>query len=128
MSLNTHRSALSLILNISNSDEMLIKRFLKGVFRDRPSFPKYTDTWDPSLVLQHLKQCFPLDSLSLDQLTKKLATLLISASGHRINTLSKIRVKNIVHITDRMDIYFTDILKTSSHRRSQPVLKLNFFF
>lgn len=126
-SINTYKSALTLILDISNSDEILIKRFLKGVFRDRPSFPKYTETWDPSIVLQYLKQWYPLENITLEQLTKKLATLLILASGHRINTLSKISIDNISKKSDGVYIYFTDFLKTSSYSRAQPILKLRVF-
>lgn len=126
-SLNSHRSALGLILNISSDDNLLIKRFLKGVFRDRPSFPKYTSTWDPFIVLQYIKQWYPLDLLSLEQLTKKTATLLVLASGHRINTLSKIHIDNIIYSSNSINIYFTDILKTSSHNREQPVLKFTLF-
>lgn len=125
--LNTHKSALALILDISNTDELIIKRFLKGVFRERPSFPRYNETWDPFVVLNLIKKWYPLEELSLEKLVKKLVVLLVLASGQRVQTISKINLKNIKIKEDGVEIYFTDLLKTSKSNRGQPILKFNFF-
>lgn len=126
--LNTHRSALSLILNYSNGDEILIKRFLKGVYRAKPCFPKYKTTWDPQPVLEYLKKLYPLNTLSLEMLTKKLASLLLLATGQRLQTISKIKIQNIHGIeSSKIKIFITEILKTSSYNRQQPVLEFNYF-
>lgn len=125
--LNAHRSALSLILDISNSDEVIIKRFLKGTFKIKPSFPKYASTWDPVNVLNNIKNWYPLSGISLENLTKKLVVLLVLATGQRVQTISKISLDNIKQDEDCVKIFITDILKTSSYNREQPVLKFRFF-
>lgn len=93
--INTCRSALSLLLgqDIVNND--LTKRFLRGVFRLRPTLPKYNLTWNVDQVLDYLSNWYPNEKLNLDQLSKKLTTLLALVTGHRVQTLSVIDVKNI---------------------------------
>lgn len=61
--LNNHRSAISLLLNNNIGDDDRIKRLLKGAYRMKPSAPRYSTTWDPQLVLNHIikikiKNCF----------------------------------------------------------------------
>ena len=62
-SLNTAGSALSLIIKphngISFGKHPLVQRFMKGVFGLRPTLPKYTFTFDATVVLQYLKQMSP---------------------------------------------------------------------
>lgn len=126
-SLNSHRSAISLIsLNAIGSDEKL-KRFFKGVFKMRPTFPRYNITWDPNIVLDYLSNQYPNDSLSLEQLSKKCVVLLALATGHRTQTLSLIKIKNILEFSDKIVIPITDLIKTSGIGRPQPVLNLPFF-
>lgn len=125
--LNNHRSAISLIsLNTIGNDDR-IKRFFKGVFKLRPSYARYSVTWDPIIVLDFLANFHPNDSLPLEILTKKLVVLLSLATGHRTQTLSLIRIKNIQRFADRIIIKVTDIIKTSSIGKSQPILDLPFF-
>ena len=74
--LNTYRSAISLInINKVGEDEN-IKRYCKGVSVLKPQKPKYNYTWDPKTVLNYLSTLYPNESLSLDKLSKKLVTLL----------------------------------------------------
>lgn len=66
--LNTHKSALALLLGQQASDD-LISRFLKGVFRRTPSVPRYNSTWDTSIVLNYLST-LNNESISLETLSK----------------------------------------------------------
>lgn len=70
-SLNTHRSALSLLLNQNFSSNALVKRFFKGIYKLRPTLAKYIATWDPQVVLNHISEWKPHDDLSIETLTKK---------------------------------------------------------
>lgn len=67
--LNTARSALSSIIvldgNVTVGNHPLVQRFLKGVFQTRPAFPRYTTTWDTSIVLTDLKTLHPPKEISL---------------------------------------------------------------
>jgi hypothetical protein len=57
--LNTARSALSSVLTLPNGvtvgDHPRIKRFMRGVSNERTSLPRYSHTWDVSVVLEHLR-------------------------------------------------------------------------
>ena len=76
-SLNCYRSAISScqlpINDFSVGQHPLVSRLL---FNLRPSQPKYSDTWEVHKMLDFLKSIGPNDNLTLEQLTKKLA------SGH----------------------------------------------
>ncbi|KAJ8912961.1 hypothetical protein NQ315_000017 [Exocentrus adspersus] len=125
--LNCYKSALSLILDINDSDERILKRFLKGAFNIKPSSPRYSITWDPRPVLEHLETLMPLTSLTLQNLTLKLVTLLALISAHRIQTLTKISLENIVHYADRVEIRIPQRVKTTTPGRLQPNLVLPYF-
>lgn len=116
--INQHRSALNTILPLT--DQTLIKRFLKGVFRIKPVFPRYNETWDPNPVLEYLEKLAPLHSLSLENLTYKLVLILALISSQRVQTLTKIKLSNIVTFDDRLEIKITDIIKTSAPNKYQP--------
>lgn len=45
--LNSHKSALSLVMDEKVGTDDRIKRFLRGVFLLKPALVKYTDTWNP---------------------------------------------------------------------------------
>ena len=66
--LNTARSAISSFIvldgNVTVGNHPLVQRFLKGVFQTRPAFPRYTSTWDTSIVLTYLKTLHPPKEIS----------------------------------------------------------------
>lgn len=125
--LNSYRSALSLILGKSfcNGDE--ISRFLKGVFRAKPCLPKYSSTWDPNLVLGHLSNEIPNDSLTLGRLTNKLVTLLALSTGQRVQTLSLINLKDVHVGESHIIISINEVIKTSAPNKKNPRLIIPFF-
>lgn len=122
--LNTCRSALSLIIDTSLGTDIQIKRFFKGVFKLKPSRPKYNDTWDPSIVLNYIQNWSPNSSLNLEKLTKKLVILLALTTAQRIQTLSAIRLSNMEFKDNGVKITITDILKTTTPCKDQVVIKL----
>ena len=76
---NNARSALSTIMITGNNETFgkhsLVSRLMKGMFRERPSLPRYTVTYDANIVLNHLRT-ITLQSISLKQLSGKIVTLL----------------------------------------------------
>lgn len=126
-SLNIYRSALNLIAPPNAADANLIKRFLKGIYNIRPPQPKYNSTWDPQIVLNHLKKMHPLESLNLENLTLKLVMLLALTTGHRPQTLSKIHLDNITFSSTDISIKITDKVKTSGLHKCQPLLQFRVF-
>lgn len=124
---NSHRSALSLILQGEIANDPRMKRFLKAISKIRPQRPKYNITWDPQIVLDYLKSQAPNDKLSLLDLSKKVATLLALVTGHRIQTLFLIRVSDIWFVEKGAKIYISESIKSSGVNRVQPCLDIPFF-
>ncbi|KXZ75752.1 hypothetical protein TcasGA2_TC031735 [Tribolium castaneum] len=81
--LNTCRSALALLLSPEVGKDHRIKRFLKGVYRIKPSKPKYDVTWDPAVVLDYFERLGINQELSLELIPRKLATLMALVTAHR---------------------------------------------
>ncbi|KAL0831119.1 hypothetical protein ABMA28_001990 [Loxostege sticticalis] len=123
-SLNSCRSALSTLLGQDITTNNCIKRFFKGVFRLKPPAPKYDTTWDPNLVLNHLSDYFPNESISLKDLTVKTITLLALASAQRMQTLSMIRINNISFYQDKIQIKIDELIKTSKPGSYHPLIIL----
>ncbi|KAJ8911216.1 hypothetical protein NQ315_014928, partial [Exocentrus adspersus] len=126
-SLNCYRSAFSLAFSYKPEDGIVLKRFFKGLYNKRPAAARYEATWDPYPVLTYIDTLFPNESLSLKDLTLQLSTLLLLTSGHRVQTLSKITIPNILRHEDRIEIRIPDKIKTSGVKRKQPCLVFPYF-
>ncbi|XP_057335443.1 uncharacterized protein LOC130674191 [Microplitis mediator] len=105
--LNSTRAAVSLIAKTSLSNSVLLNRFFKGVFKQRPLKARYDRTWDPKIVLDFLERWSPVESLKLSELTKKVTTLLALGTG--------------------LEIEIKDLIKTSKKGVKQPLLQLPMF-
>lgn len=116
-SINTARCALSSYFSLDNSvnisSNVLVKRFMKGVYTLRPALPRYNVTWDVNVVLKYLKGLSPLESLSLLQISQKLLMLLLLLSGQRGQTFHLMDIKNIFITEDNVKIVIGDLLKNS---------------
>ena len=71
----------------------------------------WSETWDVKPVLEYLELLYPLDKLSLKQLTHKLAILLALTSGQRCQTLSFLRVDAMKKTPDYYLFYIRDHVK-----------------
>ncbi|XP_011313384.1 uncharacterized protein [Fopius arisanus] len=70
--LNTARSAISLISVSNTNRDGLITRFMKGVYKQKPTTLRYTTTWDVTPVLNYLNKLYPLKGLKLKDATEKI--------------------------------------------------------
>ena len=122
--LNTARSAISLLSRSDISENVDIRRFFKGIFRLRPTKPKYTKTWDVDLLLKFAEKLEPLEKLSLEQITKKLVVLLALGTVHRVQTLSLIKIENINITLEGVEIKILDHIKTSRIGATNPIFFL----
>ncbi|XP_036138899.1 uncharacterized protein LOC118644431 [Monomorium pharaonis] len=93
--INTARSAISLISHNEIGTHPLIKRFCKGVSALKPPRPRYNLIWDAAPVVAKLATLYPYDSLPLKVISKKLALLLALATGQRVQTLAALRLSQI---------------------------------
>ncbi|CAH2086588.1 unnamed protein product [Euphydryas editha] len=126
-SINCCKSALALILGPKISNDDRIARFLKGIFRLRPPHPKYDITWDVSIVLNFLSNKGKNSLLTLEDISKKLITLLAIVTAHRVQTFSLIKLSYIQTLSDKIYIKIPDHIKTSKVGSVQPSLVLPFF-
>lgn len=125
-SLNTHRSALSIILGTHVTVNDCVNRFLKGVYRLAPPTPKYSTTWDTNIVLNYLSTMYPYDNIDLVDLSHKTCSLLAIASAQRMQTISLIKLKNISKHDNEIVIKISDLIKTSKPAACQPLIRLPF--
>lgn len=125
--LNCFRSAIGKIHGSSLADDSRIKSFFKGVAKLKPPRAKYDCTWDPKIVLQYLGKLKANDDLTLDELSKKLVTLLALVTGQRMQTLALIDIRNIVRNKGEYEIKIAENIKTSRPGKVQPNLIIPFF-
>lgn len=124
--LNTIRSALSLILDSSVTTHVIISRLLKGAYKLNPPAPRYNTTWDPMIVINYLSDFYPCDDICLRDLSFKTIALLAIASAQRMQTLSMIKIENISIESDYIIIKVVDLIKTSRPGGYQPLIRLPF--
>ena len=93
----------------------LVKRLLKGVFEAKPSLPRYGKMWDLNVLLSHLRQLPDYESISLRQLSGKLASLLAVLTGQRCQTIHALAVGNTdMHLEGEKCTFFVrELLKHS---------------
>lgn len=129
-SINAAKSGLSTIIGYIDSvkvgEHELVQRFMRGVFKLRPSVPKYRSTWDADLVLRTITNWHEDVDLELRDLTLKLVALIALTTGQRVQTLCSIAVANIIW-GDPVKINLPGVLKTTSPSNPNPQLILPYF-
>lgn len=80
-------------------------------------------TWDPAVVLGYLKASPDRPPLFL---TWKLATLMLLASGQRVQTLVKMERGRVVFSEEQVTIFVPGVLKTTRRATAAPAVHLPF--
>ena len=125
--INTARSAVSAVTQTAIGSHPQITRFLKGVFELRPTLPKYTHTWDAGILLDYFRRQKTNVELSLKELSKKLAALLLIVSVQRVQTIHLLKVSCIQFPTTGCTIHVVDKLKHTRPGYHQKPLELPYF-
>ena len=99
--LNSFRSAISLISSDKIGEQMDISRFMRGVAKLRPSRPKYAVTLDVAIVLDFLET---LDCSKFENLTYKTVMLLALSTAQRAQTSALIKISNINRVNRGMEV------------------------
>ena len=85
---------------------------MKDVFCVRQSLPRYEETWDISIVLNHMRKWYPLNQLGLKQLTLKTLSLMALISMQRSQTLQALEIgKNLIMVSDPCTYKIKTLLK-----------------
>lgn len=104
-----------------------MNRFFKGVYRLKPSRPKYSKTWDVTPVLNKVATWYSLESLNLQKLSEKLIILSALGTGHRMQTFSLIDIDLIKFSDKGSEIKVEALIKTSRAGTYQSHLILTSF-
>ena len=105
----------------------LVSRVVKGMFRERPRIPRKVVVYDTNKVIRHFSNMPRNKDLMLEQLTKKLTTLLCILSGQRSQTLSKLYIDHM-HKDDNIFTFFIPkMLKSTTPTFHQEPLEFHYF-
>ena len=129
--INTARSALSSYITLEDGTSLgqhpLVSRLLRGIFQSKPPSPRYSETWDVSVVLHYLQGLSPVGTLKLKELTLKLVTLILLVSGQRGQTVHLLDLSNMRVSPDSYTFLFTKLLKQTRPGFSNPAVTLTAF-
>lgn len=114
---NLARSAVSAYLSPGDADSIgnhpVVRRVVKGVFQNRPSLPKYHETWDVDIVLNTLTDWPHAEHLSLKQLTLRTVMLLALLSGQRGQTIHQLTTEDVKMYNSKCVLVYSSLLKQS---------------
>ena len=97
-----------------------VVRLMKGACNQRPAQPKYSMTWDLSVVTRYVTSMGESHSLSLKLLSFKLVMLLASTRPSRSHGLSKLGLKYMKSLPDGVE--FKPSSLTMQSRLFKPIL------
>ena len=120
--MNTARTISSTIVKTENEipfgELPLVCRFLKGVFNLRLDLPRYSTTWDVSVVLKYIKRLEALNQYDLKSLSYRLAILLCITTGQRDQTLFYVNIGLMMFKGDKVTNCCSVIIETITSRTS----------
>ena len=124
--LNSVRSAIAFFVKLDfprlGYDDNLTRMF-RFFSKERPSFLRYTVTWDVGQVFRFLASWHPPNTLSMKQLTLKTVSLVALTSSDRAQTLHALRVDRVNATPQGLEFVVFDILKTTRRGRPARVVK-----
>ena len=125
--INSARSALShhlTLLDCSPGTDFgthpLTSKFMRGVFKLRPTVSKYKCTWDVKLVLDLLRT-WNNNKISMKNISLKCVMLLALSSGLRMQTLANLNLDNMLVFAKKMVFTFSTVLKASKPGNNKAV-------
>ncbi|KZR97350.1 Uncharacterized protein APZ42_007834, partial [Daphnia magna] len=122
---NVQRSMLSSTLNLTASGlkdvgkHPLVVQLMKGIYQGKPPIPKYSATWDPSVVINHFVST-ARRNMSLIQLARKTVTLLALATLLRCSELNSIQLDSVSFSATKV-FFNLGVLRKS--QRSGPLMR-----
>ncbi|XP_060604884.1 uncharacterized protein LOC132757584 [Ruditapes philippinarum] len=115
--INTAKSAISSTCKLINDkdigNDILIKKFMRGLFSIRPTLPKYDNIWDVNKVLQYISSLPNNNELSLLQLSQKLSTLFMLLTGQRCQTIHLVKLSDLQICKEQVVCHVSELVKQS---------------
>lgn len=126
--LNTARSAISAIVVLANNQTLgshpLVSRFMKGIFKNIPSAPKYKTTWDAQIMLNYLSGLPDITGINLKSLTFKLLMLIALVSAQRGQSLHMLDISFMKVVDTSYEFLLPDHVKQSKPGYKTPSVVL----
>ena len=89
------------------------------MFKERPTFPRYTVKYDVKYVLDYVKKCSISSETPLELTSKILATMMCLLSRQRSQTLASLSTHCLHHNNSGCVFYISKLLKTSRRKSHQ---------
>ena len=105
----------------------LVSRVVKGMFRERPRIPRRVVIYDTNKVIRYFSRMPANHELLLEQLTKKLTTLLCILSGQRSQSLSKLYIEHMHREDTVITFFIPKMLKGTTPTFHQQPLEFEYF-
>ena len=119
--LSSALSALSTRVHIEGysklSDHPLISKFIKGIYNQHPTLPRYVNILDINILLAYFESLPANSELTLKCLTEKLTVLLLILSEQRKQTLLAIDITNVKIYEEKLIILPNSPLKHTKPSR-----------
>jgi hypothetical protein len=104
----------------------IICKLFKAIFNLRTPKPRYTHSWDVSIVLKYLKSLSPMSRLSLKDLTLKLLMLVAVTNPQRAQSFHALSIDNTYMFKENNKISFIlpGLVKQSRPGYHAPLIEL----
>ena len=79
----------------------IVIRFMKGIFEQRPTFPRHQDIWDLKPVFDNFRSQHGAANLTLKESSMKATFLLCLLSGQRCQTIKLLSINHMEVMADR---------------------------
>ena len=97
---------------------------MKGAFNLKPPNPRYSHTWDVTVVLKYLKTLGSNNELSMKHITMKLGLLVALISGQRCQTMALMNLDYAQVTTNGVTFVINELTKTSKISKPHISVKL----
>jgi len=97
---------------------------MSGAFNKKLTFPRYVETWNPQIVLSHLKAYPAIKEMSPRKVTLKLTIIMTLVTAQKAQTLKLLSINDM---PIKYIFQITSLLKQSSanggrQRNLQPIV------
>jgi site-specific recombinase XerD len=127
-SINTAASSIKFLLELMDIkiNFLLVEKFKKGVYNERPALPRYKDTWDPQILFTYFKANVAKE-VSIQYFSAKCAALLALSSCERVSALVSINYNDISIESDKCTIQLNSLQKQSRPGKHKTHISLQRF-
>ena len=109
------------------SNNSIVSRFMRGIFLSNPPKPKYSSTWNVNEVLSYLQTLYPLEDLSLMDLTLKVTALIALTTAQRVQTLVSLNLDFMSDFGEYIEFSIQELMKTTRPGQKIQKVRINAF-